>query len=52
MTDRELIALMAASVWPAINSYGKTLSDRELAVNVARDLLDEVDRQLPPRDNS
>jgi len=49
MTDREIIALMAASIWPAIDNSNSTLTSRELAVNVARDLLREVDRQMPDR---
>jgi hypothetical protein len=46
MSKRELLALMAAAIWPHVQASNSVLSTRVLAVNVARDLLAEVERQI------
>jgi hypothetical protein len=49
MTDRELLALMAASISPHIDASNSSLTLEHLAVNRARDILAEVDHQLAQR---
>jgi hypothetical protein len=46
MTDRELIALMAAAVYPCVDADGSTLTDTQMAVQAARFILAEVDQQF------
>jgi hypothetical protein len=38
---------MAASIWPAVDDRLSPISDRSIAVNIAREILEEVDRQMP-----
>lgn len=46
MTERELLALMAACVWGHVSMRDGPLTTTELAIAVARDLLDEIDRAI------
>lgn len=46
MTDRELLALMAASMWGSIDPDNCIVLRERLVVESAQSLLDEVDRQL------
>ena len=51
LSDRDLLAIMAASIWPQIRIAPgiPALPRVEVAVNVARDILAEVDRQMEQR---
>ena len=51
MTDRELIALMAASILPGVDGAESTLTIEAIAVNIAIDLLAAVDRKLIPKED-
>lgn len=46
MTDRELLALMAACLWGQLDTRDRGQTSTELAAMIARDLLNEIDRAI------
>ena len=50
MNEQQLIALMAALLWPHVNATNSPLSDEQLAITIARNIVAEVDRQFAQRD--
>lgn len=47
MTDREIVGLMAALLWPYVDADGTTPARNPMAVQHARELLAEVDAVGP-----
>lgn len=50
MTEKDLICLMAAILWPHVNAEHSPLSDEQLAITIASKIVAEVDCQFAQRE--
>jgi hypothetical protein len=51
MSDRQLLALMAASLYPHVNHVSMNMTREQAAVQTAQKILNETDRTLEQDQN-